>query len=107
MLQCFVTGCRVPFSISVTAFIHKKERQREERREESDKIRVETFTFLGCEALKTIEDKIKGKKKVNTLKSSDHETNFKEDKTEVQKTFFGLSSSCNWLQNEYQLSSSV
>lgn len=32
-----------------------------------------------------IEDKIKGKKKVNTLKNSHHKTNFKEDETKVQK----------------------
>lgn len=68
---------RVPFSISVTDFIHKREeRQREgEGTEDGDEIRVETFTliFLMWETLKRIEYSIKLKlrkenRKVSTLK---------------------------------------
>lgn len=47
VLQCFATGCRVPFSISVVDFIHEREQQRAGRG--SDGIRVETFTLFQCE----------------------------------------------------------
>lgn len=90
MLQCFVTGYRVTFSISVTDFIHEREDRRREsvegRGEESDKIRVETFTF-SFDVRDTEEDR--GQHKGNTQKgeqggehtqnSSDHETNFEEE----------------------------